>query len=546
MKSLFATVASAALLLALPSMAQTKSGARARDDGFNPDEFYFPTTGVSVRGQALLLAIDSYLLPLRENVNLYMSKPKAREEPVLGPSKDDPLAPDQVAAHFYGAVLNDNGKFRMWYYACSLKEPGDAYRADVSKLLQGPVCYAESDDGIKWVKPKLGQVEVRGSKANNAVLLPDAVVETVSVIKDESDPDPQRRYKMVYNPHNGTTWVIRTATSPDGYRWKAAANFAIDQFIEPSGFYQFNGMYFVNGQRSTPGEGGHPGGRQGKALLSVNFETWLPGDTEAFHLVEPADPADRGTTKPYDQVHLGVGGASFGNVVVGLYGLWHNQPGNNKDQERWGWFGYGKISCDLGLVISNDGMHFREPVKGRVYISRTDAPATPIAGHNYPTILTQSGNGILNVGDETRIYFGRWMNADYGMGYSGEVGLATLPRDRWGAVGLYPVDSKHYRNHGAVWSAPVRLPAGGCEVLLNAEHGGSMTVEVADAKFQLLPEYSGARAGKSKQASGLDCAVAWPDGSLAGLAGKSVRFKVNIAAQQGVNPRLYAVNLRAK
>jgi len=546
MKSHSLIASLSALLLALPLAAQQKARPVVLDVSVQADEFYFPTTGVTVRGQALLLGIDNYLLPLRENVSLYLSKPKARKEPVLAPSKDDPLAPDQVASHFYGAVINDNGKFRMWYYACALKEPGDAYNADVSQLLQGPVCYAESDDGIKWVKPKLNQVEVRGSTANNAVFLPDEKIETVSVIKDESDPDPNRRYKMLYNPHNGTTWVLRTATSPDGIRWTAAKNFAIDQFLEPAGMYKFNGMYFVGGQRTTPSEGGALGARQGKTLLSTNFDTWIPGDAEGFHIVEPVNPADRGHLKSYDQVHLGVGGASFGNVVIGLYGMWHNQAGNNRDQERWGWFGYGKISCDLGLVISNDGMHFREPDKGRVYISRLDAPATPVPGHDYPTILTQSGNGILNVGDETRIYFGRWMNAEYGKGYSGEVGLATLPRDRWGALGLYPEDAKTYQKRGSVWSAPVRIPASGCELFLNADNCGNMTVEISDTKFQLLPDYSGARAGKSGQSGGIDCAVSWRGGKLSELAEKTVRFKMNFEAQPNANPRLYAVTLRSK
>jgi len=257
-------------------------------------EFYFPSTGVRVEGQALLLAIDDHLLPLRENVVEHLSKPTVRSDPVLAPSKDDPLAPDQVAAHFYGAVLHDRGKFRMWYYSVGLKEPGDARRADLKKLSQGPVCYAESDDGLTWTKPKLGQVEYHGSKHNNAIALPDALIEGVHVMKDESDPDARRRYKMVYNGHNGKTWVFRTATSADGLHWNAAPEFAIDQFLETASFFKFNDLWFVHGQRLTFSEGGHRGGRQGRAVLSTNFERWLPGDTRAFLLPEPAKPEDRG------------------------------------------------------------------------------------------------------------------------------------------------------------------------------------------------------------------------------------------------------------
>jgi hypothetical protein len=516
--------------------------------GKRPQDFYFPGTGVTVGKQAVLLSIDDYLFPLRDHLCLYLSTPTYREEPVLAASKGDPAAPDQVATSFYGAVLQDGGKFRMWYYALRLKEPGDAVRPDSANMLQGPVCYAESDDGIQWTKPNLGQVEIRGSKNNNAIFLPGDSIEGVHVIKDEDDPNPQRRYKMVYNPNNGKTWVIRTATSPDGLHWEAAPHYGIDQFLETSSLMRFNGFYVVNGQRLDPSDGGHPGGRQGKAIVSADFEHWLSGFTESFLLPEPVDPAKRSSVGIYDQVHLGVGAASFGNVAVGLYGMWHNQPGDFDSKKRWEWFGYGKTSGDLGLVVSDDGLHFREPVKGHVFMSRLDTPATQLPGTNYPTILCQSGNGILNVGSQTLIYYSRWRNAAYRAGFNVEVARATLPRDRWGALGLYPKNSppEDYQDHGYVWSAPVRIPASGCKLVLNADHANLLTVEVSDASFRLLPDYSDSRSGKSKDDSGLDCAVTWPGRGLAALGGQTVRFKLNFKDEAGASPRLYAVYLRTE
>ena len=173
--------------------ASPAAGADARSQ-----DFHFPTTGVAVAKEALLLAIDDCLLPMRENVGLHLSKPVCRAEAVLRPSKDDPFAPDQVAAHFYGAVLHEGGKYRMWYYAIGLKEAGDAHRPDMQNIAQGPVCYAESDDGIAWKKPKLGQVAIRGNTNNNAIALPDQMIEGVHVIKDEADPE--RLYKMGSSP----------------------------------------------------------------------------------------------------------------------------------------------------------------------------------------------------------------------------------------------------------------------------------------------------------------------------------------------------------
>ena len=503
-----------ALLLAGAALAACVPAPRS--SGSN-NRFEFPTTGASADGNALLLAIDDVLLPLRYNLCYYLTRPEIHPEPVLTPSRENPTAPDFLAAHFYGAVLEDQGKFRMWYYALSA---GDK----PSDLREGPVCYAESEDGIRWVKPNLGQVDFRGSRANNAIQLPDARIEGVEVIRDD-DPDPSRRYKMVYNPHDGRTWTIRTATSADGLHWTARPDFAMTWFIEQASFIRHNGLYLVYGQSHPFGEGGAVRGRQGYVWVSPDFQRWLPALGEAFVLPEPANPADRGSTKPYDQVHLGVGAASFGSVAVGLYGMWHER----------GW-GAGGTSCDLGLVVSNDGLHFREPVKGFVYVSSDKSRATPLPGKDYPTILCQA-NGIVNVGGETRIYHGRWRNAEYGNDYYGEIALARLPRDRWGAVGLAPKATE-----GELWSAPLRVPAGGCRVAVNAEGARGMSVELADERFQALDGFSGTASGVPATDSGLDCEVSWPRG-LESLAGRTVRLHIRIRKEGSVEPRLYAVNL---
>ncbi len=125
------------------------------------------------------------------------------------------------------------------------------------------------------------------------------------MIKDKRDPDPKRRYKMIYNAHNGRTWVFRTATSPDGTQWTSSPDFAVDRFIELSSFYKHNGLYVANGQSSESGQGGGSQGRQGYARISADFHQWLGEAAGAFALPEPAQAAERGKTKPYDQVHLG-------------------------------------------------------------------------------------------------------------------------------------------------------------------------------------------------------------------------------------------------
>ena len=478
---------------------------------------------------AILLAIDDHLLPFKKNLCFYLSKPKVRQQPVLTPSRDNPRAPDYLGTHFYGTVLHDEGEFRMWYYAISHKE-------QPSELRIGPVCYATSENGIDWVKPNLGQVEYKGSKDNNAIDLPGSETWAVGVVKDESDPDPQRRYKMVYNLRGTGLCTIRSATSPDGIRWQPGADGQLDSWVEQSSFYRHDSLFIVHGQgrEDDAGEGGFGRGRQGFAWVSSDLDNWVGGYAEAFVLPEPATAGERGYLMPYEQVHLGVGAASFGNVAVGLYGKWFNPP---VQQRSTGWYGFGQIYCDFGLVISNDGIHFREPVRGHVFLSHRDSPAPAIKGQSYPTILTQA-NGILNVGDETRIYHGRWRNAPYGNDYYVEVGLATLPRDRWGALGLYPD-----RSEGWVWSAPIKLPRKGCRAFINADHAQLITMEIADEWFNLMDEYSGENAGRTAGPGGLSCPVTWPDRDLKDLGGQTIRLRIHIEKHLEKSPRLFAVYL---
>ncbi|MBI3944181.1 MAG: hypothetical protein HY326_14280, partial [Chloroflexi bacterium] len=310
-------------------------------------EFTFPTTGIAVQDQALLLAIDEFLLPLKKNLCYYLTKPHIRPEPVLLPTRD-PQAPDYLASHFYGTILQEDGRFRLWYNPVRLG-------ATPTDLKEGPMAYAESPDGIHWTKPKLDQVEINGSQDNNALALEGDQISGVTLLKEEDDPDPRRRYKLIYNtraPHGRMS--IRAAISPDGIHWSPVPGFPLQSFIEQASFYKHNG-HIVNPDKYA--EGGTLPGRQGFAVISPDFDYWLQESADSFLLPEPRDPALRHTSGTYEQVHIGTGAASFGSVVVGLYCIWYNHP-TPKD-----WFGFGRTAGDLGLVVSNDGLAFREPVK---------------------------------------------------------------------------------------------------------------------------------------------------------------------------------------
>jgi hypothetical protein len=172
-------------------------------------------------------------------------------------------------------------------------------------------------------------------------------------------------------------------------------------------------------------------------------------------------------------------------------------------------------------------------VKGRVFLNRHDSSAAVSPEVRHENVLCQ-GNGILNVGGETRIYHGRWVNAEKLEDYHAEVALATLPRDRWGALGLVP-----HATEGSVWTNVMTLDKN-CKLTLNAAGVGGMSVEVADEKFELLPKFSGAHAGTAGSTDGLDCPVQWAEAGLGALAGRAVRFRIHLRNRGPAEPRLFA------
>ena len=76
--------------------------------------------------------------------------------------------------------------------------------------------YAVSDDGEHWKKPTLALYEFGGSRDNNIAFDPENMGQGIPfhVVRDETDPDPGRRYKGLFNV-NGR----HLAVSPDGFDW---------------------------------------------------------------------------------------------------------------------------------------------------------------------------------------------------------------------------------------------------------------------------------------------------------------------------------------
>jgi hypothetical protein len=117
---------------------------------------------------------------------------------------------------FFGwvRVIREEGRWRVWYHCCDL-----TYESDDDGFL----CYAESKDGVTWVKPELDRVEYRGSRKNNILLDAKEVggLQGHDIVLDPEAP-PAERYKLVViglSPNKEDFW-IRAMTSADGFSFK--------------------------------------------------------------------------------------------------------------------------------------------------------------------------------------------------------------------------------------------------------------------------------------------------------------------------------------
>lgn len=396
--------------------------------------------------ERVLFAFDDHSIPWQHNLKVTLvPATKHLENPVLrrGPAG----AADEAHAVLYGTVIKDGDKFRMWYLGAFKKENVKGQVPDNWR----PMCYAESVDGVHWTKPELGLVDFNGSKKNNVCLIEGEpfsltrVNDFLSVLHEPNDPNPAKRFKAAYIAHvpydeipGGMSNIgvkekrvcsTICATSADGLKWKVVgdrpANAGGERF-EVSSLYRFGDFYYSTGQLIAPWSWRADGsiridpdrGDPDRVMLayrSPDFKTW--SQAKAFAFARPgqlANPPVKG-----QQTHMGAGMWNRSNVMVGLYGQWQDAAVPPAKGES---FNKG-VHIDFGLIVSNDGIHFREPVPDFKVIARGKEG-------EWDDVALLQGHAFVNEGDKTMIWYSHWDTS--GKGKPMEIGLATLRRDGFG------------------------------------------------------------------------------------------------------------------
>lgn len=380
-----------------------------------------------------LFAFDQNSIPFTENLRIKMRQPvKYPKNPVVprGPAG----SPDSWAVQFYGSVIRIDGKFRMWYVAAG----DDRLERTGPRSAPWRVAYAESTDGFNWTKPNLGLVEYRGNKDNNIVNIETDPLGILNVkVLYEPEADPAERYKMSAHAwfkkggKGARFGTLALFVSPDGLNWKSVNNIkpvnaelVREDLVIPwahyepaGGLYKWDGLYYTSGQNAYASALPYHG-RVVRSFISGDFKNWEAASAVGFVRTAQHELLGPGKSRDGEQTHEGISVWVRNNVLLGVYGIWHG------DLE---WRG---VSINLGFVVSNDGVNFREPKHDWNFIKFGKDKEWDQGG------LLQ-GQGFENIGDQSVVYYGAWDPRGWeGSPPRGGVGIVTVPRDRFGDLVL--------------------------------------------------------------------------------------------------------------
>ena len=334
------------------------------------------------------LFLDSRLIEKMENAKLVVGTvQKHGANPLFG--EDKPW--ENRFDNLYGNVIYDEEEkiYKCWYspFIVDYSAKGMSLEDRQSNKYEEPdnremgICYAISRDGIAWEKPNLGLVEYENSKANNIVWRGP---HGAGVFKDAQDPDPGRKYKIIFQGLN-------VSVSSDGLHWDtptACAGVSVAGDTHNNAFWAPTLKKYVGITRSWGKLG-----RQVARIESEDFAAW----TEEKVVLEGIDKTHQTYAMPVFY---------YGGIYIGLVAI-HEQ---NSDRV-W-----------TELTWSPDTKVWNRICPGTPLIPCSDK----ILDYDYGCIYPCAYPVFLK--NETRLYYGGSDYLHFGW-RTGSLCLATLRPD---------------------------------------------------------------------------------------------------------------------
>ena len=377
-----------------------------------------------------------------------------------------------------GSVIYEDGRFRMWYSAIGVPDKSIPwwhwYKAG----------YAESDDGVLWRRPGLGNQ----TGCNSNVV--DGLPSMASVYRDDLETDLRQRYKSVFLNQYGLSKEMAALgkldpteacyhgefySSADGFAWdsqpvKAVAPHGKFLSIVPQCMFRDVDEVDPDKRFKAYGFSSLTQGQRGVSMVySPDSVNWT-----AYENNPVLEPELRGhpyvPAGPYGHVH-DVAVFKYSGYYLAIFQYLHNP-----------------LAADIELAMSRDGMKFTYINPGSKVIERGGAgcwdrgtllPSVPLI-HN----------------DQIWMYYG---GTDYHHESDGPIdlyaedkmltcaGLAKLRLDGFAGVQLMPG-----RSCGEIVTLPLQMPDEEMALILNADcRCGSIKAELLDNSTRTpIPGYT--------------------------------------------------------
>ncbi len=449
------------------------------------------------------LFVDDVLIKSKRGVTRTIHAGIKHETPVLYPDPDKPWEHGGEAqskrVHLYGTTMYDRamGKYRMWYMCRmgphwrfkahnvpglyiprSSRNPstflGQTHDAHGRKFVENDrgdlICYAESNDGIKWEKPNLGIFKFNGSGNNNIVW----DLHGASVFRDEDESDPQARYKAIGFCRRYRN--IFLLTSPDGIHWDDSAH--LQPVAERDNEGCFNVVYDERENIFRAYALMRGTDKDNRRMIYYTQSPHLSGPWNPLQPMFGASPKDDviGAEK-YGAVRAEVhnmSGFRYHNIHIGIAGLLYvTGPGAPKDEMPVD----GPI--DGHLICSRDGFNWCYP----------DAVQTPVLSRG--EIGEFDGGMIMGTAtqpiiatDEIHWYY---TGARHTHGLALKERYKAIGRVTWRLDGFASLDAN--LDDGVVETVPLYIPDGELEINADATDG-MVWVEVLSSDGQVQPGFS--------------------------------------------------------
>ena len=435
-------------------------------------------------GSRLELFVDDYLIARMDGAELRLHKPTPRDVVIVF---DEPW--EGCGCH-YITIFQDGDLYRMYYRGLhNKKREGEKERHQF-------VCYAESNDGIHFIKPELGLVEFEGSKKNNIIRWGTATkgigVHNFTPFKD-TNPNckPDEKYKALGMGPGGQS-VLYAFKSSDGIHWSLLS----DKPVITKGAFDSQNVAFwdVTRKRYVEFHRKGRGVRDIMTCISTDFRKW----TDPVFLQYPGAPIE----------HL------YTNAIRAYYRALHIFIGFPKRffPNRMGSNGVKGVSDGI-FMTSRDGQIFKRWGEA---IIRPGLQQERWVNRNNLTSwgLVETKSSIPGTPNELSIY----SIEGAGMGES-----CSLRRFTYRIDGFVSVQAS--LKGGEMVTKPLKFQGKELVINFSTSAAGSIRVEIQDAAEEPIPGFNMEQC-PDIYGDSIEEVVKWKAGSdISGLEGKPVRLR---------------------